>query len=277
MAPDPASRGTSRAGVPLQFPSQTVAVSTLLRLRSICGTADRARTDGGDGIGSGVQQQYGMTVGTPGSSQINALGTLNIRGERSVVCKGHPDRHPSQGALPPARPRCARSSGQPDALEPRGARRAVRKIPYLTAMPMHCIPFSFKDPFDTKDMRSTAAADARYDIDFPARDHTLVAQLRRTGAIIYAKAVNTEYNGIPADPGGGTSPRRSSSPTSGISAAAGQATRTAATTRPARRCSARSSGSGASVSANLLMWSVCEETTCRVASANHSPWRCCSA
>ena len=60
---------------------------------------------------------------------------------------------------------------------------------------MYCIPFSFKDPFDTKVMRTTAAADARYDIDFAPSDHTLVAQLREKGAIIYAKAVNTEYNG----------------------------------------------------------------------------------
>ena len=37
--------------------------------------------------------------------------------------------------------------------------------------------------------------DARYDIDFPARDHVLVEQLRNKGAIIFAKAVNTEYNG----------------------------------------------------------------------------------
>ena len=87
---------------------------------------------------------------------------------------------------------------------PRNSTR-VRNNPDLTAMPMCCIPFSFKDPFDTKDMRSTAAADARYDIDFPARDHTLVAQLRRTGAIIYAKAVNTEYGtASPPTQAGGT-------------------------------------------------------------------------
>ena len=69
-------------------------------------------------------------------------------------------------------------------------------------MPMYCVPFSFKDPFDTKDMRSTGGADARYDIDFPARDHVLVEQLRNKGAIIYAKAVLTEYNGRAGDPGG---------------------------------------------------------------------------
>ena len=67
---------------------------------------------------------------------------------------------------------------------------------------MYGVVFSFKDPFDTKDMRSTGGGDARYDIDFPARDHMLVEQLRNKGAIIFAKAVNTEYNGRAGDPGG---------------------------------------------------------------------------
>ena len=67
---------------------------------------------------------------------------------------------------------------------------------------MYGVVFSFKDPFDTKDMRSTGGGDARYDIDFPARDHILVEQLRNKGAIIFAKAVNTEYNGRAGDPGG---------------------------------------------------------------------------
>ena len=51
-------------------------------------------------------------------------------------------------------------------------------------------------------MRSTGGGDAAYDIDFPARDHVLVEQLRNKGAIIFAKAVNTEYNGRAGDPGG---------------------------------------------------------------------------
>ena len=51
-------------------------------------------------------------------------------------------------------------------------------------------------------MRSTGGGDAAYDIDFPARDHILVEQLRNKGAIIFAKAVNTEYNGRAGDPSG---------------------------------------------------------------------------
>ena len=273
-APIPASRGTSRAGAPLQFPTQTVAVSTLLPdYGQYAGPPIELGRMEATASDPDVQQQYGMTVGTPGSSQINALGTLNIRGERSVACKGDRDRHPSQGALPPGSPAvCEEFRKQPDALE-RAAELDAQygNNPDLTAMPMYCIPFSFKDPFDTKDMRSTAAADARYDIDFPARDHTLVAQLRRTGAIIYAKAVNTEYNGIPADPGGRHEPEKiivsdlgyQRSSWSGNPHSAYDSTRAASL--------GSSSGSGASVSANLVMCSVCEETSmsCR-GPANHN-------
>ena len=39
-----------------------------------------------------VQQQFGMTIGIPNAGQLNALGTLNIRGERSVTCKGDRDQ-----------------------------------------------------------------------------------------------------------------------------------------------------------------------------------------
>src|SRR3979409_256749 len=62
-------------------------------------------------------------------------------------------------------------------------------------MPSHGGVCSFKDPFDTKDIRTTAGGDAAYDIDVPARDHILVERLREKGAIIFAKAVCTEYNG----------------------------------------------------------------------------------
>ena len=71
---------------------------------------------------------------------------------------------------------------------------------------MYGVVFSFKDPFDTKDMRSTSGGDAAYDIDVPARDHVLVEQLRSKGAIIYAKAVSTEYNGRAGNPGGRHAP-----------------------------------------------------------------------
>ncbi len=139
-------------------------------------------------------------------------------------------------------------------------------------MPMYCIAFSFKDAFDTKDMRSTGGADARYDIDFPARDHTLVAQLRQKGAIIYAKSVMTEYNGRALDrTRAATSRQRFWCPTLGYqrSSWAGNPSTVYDTTRAASLGS--SSGSGAAVSANLVMCGLCEETSlsCR-GPANHN-------
>ena len=138
-------------------------------------------------------------------------------------------------------------------------------------MPMYCVPFSFKDPFDTKDMRSTGGGDARYDIDFPARDHTLVAQLRAKGAIIYAKANTTEYNGRAGDPGGKNTPDKVLVSTLGYqrSTWAGNPSNPYDTTRAASLGS--SSGSGVSVGANLAMCSLCEETraSCR-GPANHN-------
>ena len=127
-----------------------------------------------------------------------------------MTCKGDRDRRPSDGPLPPGSPAvCEEFRKQPDALE-RAAELDAQygRNPDLKKLPMYCVLFSFKDPYDTKDMRSTGGGDARYDIDFPARDHTLVAELRAKGAIIYAKAVNTEYNGRAGDPGGRNKPTK---------------------------------------------------------------------
>ena len=77
------------------------------RSRQIQRAADRIWPDGADRIGPRVQQQFGMIVGIPNAGQVNALATLNIRGERSVTCRGDFDLHPSKGPLPPARRRSA--------------------------------------------------------------------------------------------------------------------------------------------------------------------------
>jgi Asp-tRNA(Asn)/Glu-tRNA(Gln) amidotransferase A subunit family amidase len=273
--PIPPAPGTMRAGSPLKFPTETVAVATLLPNYSEyagppieLGRMEPTASD------PSVQQQYGMTVGTPNSGQINALGTLNLRGERSVTCKGDRDRHPSSGPLPAGSPAvCEEFRKQPDALE-RAAELDTQfgRNPDLAALPMYCVPFSFKDPFDTRDMRTTAAADARYDIDFPARDHTLVTQLRAKGAIIYAKAVNTEYNGIPGPPDGGRhEPEKVLVSDSGYQRSSWSGNPHSAYDGTRAASLGSSSGSGASVSANLVMCSVCEETSmsCR-GPANHN-------
>jgi len=221
-----------------------------------------------------VQQQYGMTVGIPDAGQVRALGMINIRGERSVTCKGEFDRHPSAGPLPAGAPKvCEEFRRQPDALE-RAAELDAQygRNPDVNAMPMYCIPFSFKDPYNVQDLRSTGGADARYDIDFAPRDQVLVGQLRQKGAIIYAKANTTEYNGRgPGDPGGKNQPTKVFASTLGYqrSSWAGNPCNSYDTTRAASIGS--SSGSGVSTSTNLVMCSLCEETgqSCR-GPANHN-------
>ncbi len=182
-------------------------------------------------------------------------------------------RHPKDGPLPPdAPPVCEEFRKLPDALE-----RATEldaqfgRNPDLEAMPMYGVVFSFKDPFDTRDMRSTGGGDAAYDIDFPARDHVLVEQLRRKGAIIFAKALCTEYNGRAGDPGGRHEANAVLPSTIGYqrSTWGGNPCNVYDPMRSASLGS--SSGSGVSVSANLVMASLGEETraSCR-GPANHN-------
>jgi len=273
-APVAPATGAVRAGARLDFPTETVKASTFIPdLDKYKGTPleyGRMEPTASD---PQVAQQFGMIVGIADGTQLNALGTLNIRGERSVTCRGEYDRHPSLGPLPPgAPPACEHFRHFPDALE-RAAEldAAYGRNPDLAAMPMYGVVFSFKDPFDTKDMRSTGGGDARYDIDFPARDHVLVDQLRRKGAIIFAKAVNTEYNGRAGDPGGRHKPAKILASTLGYqrSTWAGNPANPYDTRRAASLGS--SSGSGVSVSANLVMASLGEETraSCRGPS-NHN-------
>jgi len=167
---------------------------------------------------------------------------------------------------------CEQFRRQPDALE-RAAEldAAYGRNPDLEKMPMYGVVFSFKDPFDTKDMRTTAGGDAAYDIDFPARDHVLVEQLRNKGAIIFAKAVCTEYNGRAGDPGGRHKPEKVLPSVLGYqrSSWAGNPSNAYDTTRAASLGS--SSGSGVSVSANLVMVSLGEETRASTRGpANHN-------
>ena len=272
--PVDSAAGTIRAGAPLRFPEQTVPASEfypdLDLYRGPALEFGRMEATASD---PSVSQQYGMIAGVPNGTQLNALGTLNIRGERSVTCKGDFDRHPSLGPLPPgAPPVCEHFRHYPDALERAQELDALYgPNPDLEKMPMYGVVFSFKDPFDTKDMRTTAGGDAAYDIDFPARDHVLVQQLRDKGAIIFAKAVCTEYNGRAGDPGGLHRPDMILPSTLGYqrSTWAGNPANVYDTTRAASLGS--SSGSAVSVSANLVMASLGEETraSCRGPS-NHN-------
>ena len=270
----PEVAGAVRAQAPLRFPTETVKASAVLpdldKYRGPPLEFGRMEPTASD---PAVQQQYGMLLGMRDAGQVNALATLNIRGERSVVCKGDFDRHPSLGPLPKgAPPICEYFRHLPDALG-RAAEldKTYGRQPDLVKMPMYGVVFSFKDSFDTKDMRSTGGGDAAYDADFAPRDHLLVEQLRNKGAIIFAKAVCTEYNGRAGNPGGRHAPQKVLPSTIGYqrSSWGGNPSNPYDTTRSASLGS--SSGCALSVSVNLVMASLGEETraSCRGPS-NHN-------
>jgi amidase len=262
----PAALGAVRAGAPIKFPTKTVAISTLVPSYAQYkgNTPDFGRMEPTASDPS-VQQQFGMVVGMANAGQVNALETLNIRGERSVTCKGAFDTHPSRGPLPAGAPaECEEFRKLPDAIE----RAAELDATYgknfdADAMPLYCAAMSFKAVYDAKDMRSTGGGDVNYATDFAPVDSTLVARLRDAGAIIYAKAHNSEYNGGSGDPRGAAEVERPMLVTGGARETWGGATCNPYDT--ARQTGGSSGGSGASVAANLVVCSICESTggSCR--------------
>src|SRR5262245_34266841 len=88
-APVPRAIGAVRTGMPLSFPTETVKASTIFPdLDKYTGKPleyGRMEPTASD---LPVHQQYGMIVGIADAGQVNALATLNIRGERSVTCRG---------------------------------------------------------------------------------------------------------------------------------------------------------------------------------------------
>ena len=259
-APVAPATGPVRAGSPVRFPTSTVPVTSILpdfdRYAGIPLDLGRMEPTLSDPT---VQAQYGMVAGVPNAGQVNALSTLNLRGERSVTCKGACDAHPSTGELPADCPAaCEAFRQRPDALE-----RAVEldaqygANPDLAALPMYCVPLAFKDVFDTKDMRTTTAADIDFAMDAPPAHATIVDRLRSKGAIIYAKANATEFNGGIGNPGGPATAAARYLGYAERSTWGGQACNPYDTERSPR---GSSSGSGVAVSANLAACAFCEQT-----------------
>ncbi len=258
--------GTVRAGSPLKFPTATVAASKILpdfdKYKGLPLEYGRLEPTLSD---PKVMQQYGMVVGAPDIGQVNALSTLNIRGERSVTCQGAFDAPPGTPLPAGAPAACEKFRQQPDALERAAALdKQYGRAPDLKAMPMYCAVFSFKDVYDTTDMRSTGGADTNYAMDAPPEDATLVAELRAKGAIIYAKATLHEYNSGPSNPAGpdGAKVKTRTYGTNLRSSWAGAACNPYDTER---ETGGSSSGSAVGVAANLVTCSLCEETggSCR--------------
>ena len=259
-APVAPATGPIRAGSALRFPTATVPLSSVLpdsdQYAGIPLDLGRMEPTISDPT---VQAQFGMVVGIPNAGQLNALSTLNLRGERSVTCKGACDAHPSSGALPADCPAvCDAFRQHPDALEQAAELDAqYGDDPDLARLPMYCVPMAFKDVYDTKDMRTTTAADINFAMDAPPADSTIVARLRTKGAIIYAKANATEFNGGIGNPGG---PATATSRYLGYSERStwgGQGCNPYDTERSPR---GSITGSGVAVAANLVTCAFCEQT-----------------
>jgi amidase len=258
-APIPPTRGVVRAGSPIVFPTQTVRVNDVLpRFEEYQGLPIEFGRMEPTISDETVVQQFGMRVGLPNAGQLNALETLNIRGERSVTCKGAFDAHPSTGPLPPGAPAaCEEFRKQPDALE-RAAELDAKygRNPDLDALPMYCVAFAWKNWYDATDMRATGGNDVNFAMDAPKYDSPDVANLRAKGAISFAVA-NASSTGLSAD---GPATAQSVLPRGNFqdSAWAGQACNPYDTERVPR---GTSNGSGVSVSANLAQCSICEQTS----------------
>lgn len=254
-------KGYFRAGSQLAFPTKTVKASTIFpqldQYQGLPLEYGRMEPTVSD---PSVFAQMGMRVGMPDAGQVNALETLNIRGERSVTCKGKFDAAPSTGPLPANAPTvCEKFRQQPDALE-RAAELDAQygSNPDLEKLPMYCAVTAFKDPYDTKDMRTTANNDVNFAMDVPPTDATVVARLRAKGAIVYAKSVAHEFNGGPGNPGGeAKATAKLVSGGQAMGSWGGQPCNPYDTERVTR---GSSSGSGAAVSANLVTVGICEQS-----------------
>ena len=81
--------GTQRGQAPLQFPTETVKATEILPdLDKHHGPPLEFGRMEATASDPKAQQQFGMIAGVKNGTQLNALATLNIRGERSVTCPG---------------------------------------------------------------------------------------------------------------------------------------------------------------------------------------------
>jgi Asp-tRNA(Asn)/Glu-tRNA(Gln) amidotransferase A subunit family amidase len=261
----PKVTGAVRAGAPVTFPTESVALTKIVpdfdKYTGYKPDYGRMETTASDPT---VYQQYGMVVGMPNAGQVNALEVLNLRGERSVTCKGAYDAPPGTPLPAGAPAACEEFRKQPDALETAAFfDEKYGRNPDLEAMPMYCVAMANKGIYDAKDLRTTGGADVNYAMDAPPKDSTLVARLRDAGAIIYAHAHESEYNAGSGDPRGDAKVERPYIGQGGSRESWGGMTCNPYDTE--RVTSGSSGGSGVAVAANLAMCSICETTggSCR--------------
>lgn len=176
----------------------------------------------------------GPVITIPNAGQLNALSTLNLRPEHREEW-GFDDRKARSMTDP-----VDDDPNMPDALQVAAALDKHFSETGELVGPLHGVVFAIKDAYDTFDMRSTSGADAFYTNDRPPNDANFIKKLREAGAIILAKANLSEYqDGQPRSSFGGTfcNPYDTE-----------------------REAGISSTGSGASVAANLVTCAFAEET-----------------
>jgi Asp-tRNA(Asn)/Glu-tRNA(Gln) amidotransferase A subunit family amidase len=124
----------------------------------------------------------GRISAIPHAGQLNALGTLNLR-PAARKAWGFDDHHAR--TLTDA---ADTDPAMPDALEIAAEQDKEFARTGKLVGPLQGVVVAIKEWYDTFDMRSTGGADIAYANDRPPRDTTIVARLRKAGAIILAKA-----------------------------------------------------------------------------------------
>jgi amidase len=251
--------GRMIAGKPMQFPTKTVSVKTILpdldKYKGLPIEYGRMEPTASD---PAVMQQYGMKVALPDARTLNALETINIRGERSVTCKGKFDAAPGTALPKGAPPECEKFRQYPDALEAADALdKQYGTKPDLEKYPMYCVVMGLKNWYDAKDMRSTGGNDVNFALDAGHKDSADIADLRTKGAIIYA-VTTAAATGLGSNRGAAKATTYVPNGNFQDSAWGGQACNPYDTSRVPR---GTSNGSGVSVSANLATCGICEQTS----------------
>ena len=168
--------GTVRAGAPLHFPTETVAASDdLPRSRQIPGPAARIRPHGGDRLRSRraaairhdrrqARMPASSTRSPPSTSAASARSPARASSTAIRRWAAAARRAAGLRGVPPAARRARNAPLSSTPVRPQSRRS--------TKMPMYGVVFSFKDPFDTKDMRTTARRRRRLRHRLPgARPH----------------------------------------------------------------------------------------------------------
>ena len=193
-APIPRPPGQVRAGAPLTFPTQTVAIVDVLPdLDEYPGPPIEFGRMEPTASDPSVQQQYGMIVGMPNAGQVNALGTINIRGERSVTCKGDLDKASVGGRA--AGRRAGGLRGVPQAARRARARGGARRAS-TAASPTwrRCRCTASRSRSRIRSTRRTCGRPAAAMRATTSTSRRAITRSSRScahkGAIIYAKAVH---------------------------------------------------------------------------------------